>query len=94
MQDQFAAYCQCYTDQELASVHVIHWAQDPTPFVNTHHAHLTVPHGPCGPSLIRQQVLIWQGKSAGNVHADATVAKTTGILLQLPVSLLTCLRHL
>lgn len=62
-------------------MHVIHWAQDPTPFVNIHHGHFTVQHGPCTSFLTRQQVLIWQAKSAGNVHTVATAAKTMGIFV-------------
>jgi len=92
MQDNFAAHCLCYTDQELARVHVIHRAKNPTSFVNIHHGHFTIPHGPCIPILTRQQVLVWQGKPACNVHtllstqkhgSMTKALKTTSILLQM-----------
>jgi hypothetical protein len=92
MQDKPAACCQCCFDQELAGVHVIHWAQNPTPFVNIHHGHFAVPHGPCTPLLTRQQVLVWQGKPACNVHtllstqkhgSMTKASKTTSISLQM-----------
>lgn len=85
MQDKPAAYCQYCTDQELAAVHIIHWAQNPTLSVNIHHGHFTVHMASAPPSSPGNKCLY--GKE--NLHAMYTplsmtkASKTTSISLQL-----------